>query len=334
MSAAHKVIPIFIPQKACPYRCIYCNQFAIAGQICVPLPSDVDNIIQSHLATMSPECDKRIAFFGGSFTGMSISEQNEYLNIAERYLKQNLISGIQLSTRPDYITDEILDNLKAHGVTIIELGAQSLDDEILKRVGRGHTVEQVAVASRKILSYGFKLGLQMMIGLPGDTLDKSMRTATQIVDFGAEYTRIYPTLVVEDTLLAQWYREGKYAPLSLEEAVTWCKTLYPFFIEHNVNVLRVGLHPSEGLLSGKDYLAGPFHVSFKELVLSAIWKDKLLQDRQLQNNTEEVTIVVHPSQINYAIGYNAENKNLLLKKHKKIHYQTDEHLSDNEYFIK
>lgn len=333
MSAAHKVIPIFIPQKACPYHCIYCNQFAIAGQSRVPSPQEADLTIQQYLATLSQTAEKRIAFFGGSFTGMSIPEQTKYLNIANKYLRQNLISGIQLSTRPDYITDEILDNLKMYGVTLIELGAQSLNNDILSHAGRGHTVEQVAEASQKIKEYGFQLGLQMMIGLPGDTLDKSMDTAKKIVNFGAEYTRIYPTLVVENTLLAKWFREGRYTPLSLEEAITWCKSLYPFFTEHHVTVLRVGLHPSEGLLSGKDYLAGPFHVSFKELVLSAIWKDKLLHDGRLSAKNTEITFTVNPSQINYFIGYNAENKKMLLEKFHQIHYQTDAHLSENEYIV-
>ncbi len=304
---AHRVIPIFIPEKACPHRCIYCNQYAIAGQLSIPTPAEAERIIDQHLATIPSEAEKRIAFFGGSFTGIPIQEQNEYLDIAQRYVDSGLVHGIQLSTRPDYISQEILDNLKAHGVTLIELGAQSLDDAILRFSGRGHNTEQVRVASELIREAGFELGLQMMIGLPGDTKEKSMHTATLIHQFGAQYTRIYPTLVVKDTFLAKLYQEGKYRVLPLEEAVDWCKDLYIYFTDNNIQVLRMGLHPSEGLLSGRDYLAGPFHVSFKELVLTAIWHDKI-QSIVKSNNGNPVEIAVTPSEINYAVGYGSANR--------------------------
>lgn len=302
MTAKHRVIPIFIPQKACPHRCTYCNQFAIAGQDHILSPEEVNSIIQQHLATILKGSHIRIAFFGGSFTGMSIDEQNAYLDVAYPYVQNGTVEGIQLSTHPDYISPEILDNLKQHGVTLIELGAQSLDDEVLQAANRGHTVQQVHEASSMIRQHGFELGLQMMIGLPGDTKEKALRTAQHIADFGATCTRIYPTLVVKGTRLATDYAEGRYQPLSLEEAVDWCKDLYLFFQEKGITILRVGLHPSEGLLSGSGYLAGPFHVSFKELVLSAIWHDRILD--QLHGNPQaEATITVPAGEINYAVGY-------------------------------
>jgi len=309
MGSRHRVIPIFIPQKACPYRCTYCNQFAIAGQTSIPSPQEAEETILSHLATIPESYDKRIAFFGGSFTGMSIDEQSEYLAIAKQYLDQGEISGIQLSTRPDYITPDILDNLKRHGVTLIELGAQSLHDDILQTVNRGHTVQQVKEASLLILQHGFELGLQMMIGLPGDSKEKALDTAHSIVEFGATYTRIYPTLVVENTPLAKQFHEGRYQPLTLAEAIDWCKDIYGYFTDHGVTVLRVGLHPSEGLLKGSDYIAGPFHVSFKELVLTAIWRDRI--QKIIDNiGTDEFAMEVPAAEINYAVGYASANRKL------------------------
>lgn len=307
MGSKHRVIPVFIPQKACPYRCTYCNQFAIAGQGSIPSPQEAEKIILTHLATIPKTCDKRIAFFGGSFTGMSISEQNAYLEVARRHLDNGEVSGIQLSTRPDYITPEILENLKSHGVTLIELGAQSLHDDILHSVNRGHTVQQVQDASDLILRKGFDLGLQMMIGLPGDTKAKALETAHKIVQFGATYTRIYPTLVVENTPLAKQYQIGLYQPLSLEQAVDWCKDIYQYFTDNNVNILRIGLHPSEGLLKGTDYIAGPFHVSFKELVLTELWKAQI-QCAIEQQGCNNPTIEVPSNEINYAVGYLSANK--------------------------
>ena len=307
MTVRHRVIPIFIPQKACPFQCAYCNQFAIAGQDHILTPEEVDGIIRQHLSTISADCHIRIAFFGGSFTGMSMEEQNAYLDIAYPYVQNGTVQGIQLSTRPDYIDPEILENLKRHGVSLIELGAQSLNDEVLHAAHRGHTVQQVEEASAMIRQHGFELGLQMMIGLPGDTKGKAMRTAQLIADFGAACTRIYPTLVVPHTRLAIDFAEGRYQPLSLEEAVDWCKDLYPFFQERGITVLRMGLHPSENLLTGSGYIAGPFHVSFKELVLSAIWHDRILN--QLHGNPQSEAIIDVPAgEINYAVGYGGCNR--------------------------
>lgn len=307
MARKHRVIPIFIPEKACPHRCVYCNQFAIAGQNHVPTPKEVRDVIEQHLATIPKDAKKRIAFFGGSFTGMPVPEQNAYLEVARPYCESGVISGIQLSTRPDYITPEILDNLKSRGVVLIELGAQSLDDEVLRKAGRGHTAQQVAKASALIQAHGFQLGLQMMIGLPGDTLGKSLYTAQRIRELGANCTRIYPTLVVENTALARQYRAGLYHPLSIEEAVEWTKELYCYFTENEIQILRIGLHPSEGLLSGKDYIAGPFHVSFKELVLTALWHDRIAELLR-QHNGEPFTLEVAPEEINYAVGYKSANR--------------------------
>lgn len=307
MPNAYRVIPIFIPQKACPHRCTYCNQFAIAGQGHIPTPAEADEIIRQHLDTIKQDCHKRIAFFGGSFTGMPIAEQSEYLDVAQRYWQQGIVQGIQLSTRPDYISEPILDNLKRHGVSLIELGAQSLDDKILEVVQRGHTAQQVEEASKMIREHGFELGLQMMIGLPGDTKEKALRTAERIVALGARYIRIYPTLVVQDTPLAKDYATGNYKPLSLQEAIDWCKELYKLFTSHNVTILRMGLHPSEGLLDGSDYIAGPFHVSFKELVLTALWHDRILQELD-GDASRTATIHVPTAEINYAVGYRCANK--------------------------
>ena len=307
MSTNYRVIPVFLPMLACPHRCIYCNQFVISGQQKLPDVQDVVSMIERNLATMPVKAHKRVAFFGGSFTCLPMSIQNRYLDVVQTYLKSRQIEGIQLSTRPDYIDDEILQNLKQKGVTLIELGAQSLDDDILRRCGRGHTVEDVRRASERIRSYDMELGLQMMIGLPGDTLETAMRTAEQIVAFRASCTRIYPTLVVEGTALADDYQSGNYTPLTLEESVEWCKELYRFFTAHHVTILRMGLHPTQDLRAGEHLLAGPFHVSFKELVLTALWRDRIAA-QIAEEGRADVTVLVPPREMNYAVGYASANR--------------------------
>ena len=330
----HYVIPIFIPEKACPFRCVYCNQYHISATLQSPMPEEITKTIDTYLQHMPPHAFKRIAFFGGSFTGMSIDEQNQYLDLTLPYIEKGLIDEIQLSTRPDYITPQILVNLKQFHVGIIELGAQSLKDDVLKQANRGHTVRDVEVASQLIRQYGFKLGLQMMIGLPGDSYDKAMFTANKIIEWGADYTRIYPALVIKDTELAQLYLNKQYTPLPLDEAVRWCNDLLDLFIKHNVNILRIGLHPSEGLINATHLLAGPFHVSFKELVLSAWWAEHFYKKIGEQRGNS-IVISVNSKQVNAAIGYKRQNKNNLLSQFKFVTYILDDslHMWESNYTI-
>ncbi len=314
----HYNIPIFITELACPNRCVYCNQRHISGQVEPVTTDEVVDIIERHLATFIPPYEAEVAFFGGSFTGIEISEQEKYLSTVQPYILSGQISGIRLSTRPDYISKEILDLLKRYNVKTIELGAQSLCEDVLLRCKRGHSVREVEVASSLIKSYGFSLGLQMMIGLPGDNLERSLQTARKIVALGADNTRIYPTLVIEHTDLAELYRNGSYTPLSLSQAVEWASEVYKIFSANGVNVLRMGLHPSESLLKGTELLAGPFHVSFREFVLSRIWLERLLA---LPKETK--TLIVNPKDINYVIGYSGCNRKVLETEGRKLNFIQD-----------
>lgn len=316
----HYVIPIFIPESACPFRCTYCNQYNITEKATSPNPDEVASFISKYLETIpyqNPEVVVKVAFFGGNFTGLPISEQEAYLKVVQNFIDNKSIQTIQLSTRPDYISDPILQLLKKYRVSLIELGAQSLDAEVLKCTKRGHTVQDVEKSAQMIRQYGFELGLQMMIGLPGDTFDKSLATAQKIVDLGAKYSRIYPTLVIKDTDLEQEYKKGDYVPLTLEQAVDWCAQIVPIFEQNGVQILRLGLHPSEGLIHHETLIAGPFHVSFKELVLTALWREKLQQLSQ-NNLTDTFELEVPKAEINYAIGYESRNKLWLERKYKKV----------------
>lgn len=314
----HYNIPIFIPELACPNRCIYCNQRHISGQLQAVKPEEIKQIIEQHLATFIRPSEVELAFFGGSFTGIDEKDMLTYLQIVQPYIEQGEIKSIRISTRPDYINEKILDILQQYNVKDIELGAQSLDEEVLAFAKRGHTVRDVENASQLIKSYGFSLGLQMMIGLPLDSVEKSKETAKKILELGAESTRIYPTLVINNTDLADLYRQNKYKALSLDEAVDWTTEIYKIFSQTSIKILRVGLHPSEALINGTELLAGPFHVSFKELVLTKIWQEKF---EKLPINTK--TILINPREINYAIGYNSKNKQLLQKKFPYLKFISD-----------
>ena len=333
LSTRHYTIPVFIPELACPFQCAFCNQQKISGQLHIPDLKEIENTVNEYLYSFTAE--KRyveVGFFGGSFTGISIDDQRKYLQTVQPFLESGQVQSIRLSTRPDYISLEILEFLKEMNVGTIELGAQSFDDDVLKKSTRGHTSAQIENAATLIKSYGFKLGLQMMIGLPGDTIEKAIYSAKMIVKNGADNTRIYPALVIKDTLMHKWFNDGKYKPLSLEEAIRWTSKLLVYFEQNNVNVIRVGLHPSEGLISGDELITGPFHPSFKELVLSQIWKENMEAEISAKKD-DNISIEVNPREINYAIGYEQINKKWLLEKFRKVNFIQKSELKGRDFRI-
>jgi len=202
------IIPLFIPHLGCPFKCVFCNQNSITGQQQEITEEYVRQTIETHLKTLPSNAEIEVSFFGGSFTGIPQDKQNLYLGIAKEYLDKGKIDAIRLSTRPDYIDTEILQNLKRYKVSIIELGVQSMDEEVLLKSRRGHTSEDVVKAVNLIRQYDFKLGLQIMIGLPGDNLEKSLNTAYKIVELKPDFVRIYPALVIKNTYLERMYARG------------------------------------------------------------------------------------------------------------------------------
>lgn len=305
----HSNIPIFIPELACPHQCIFCNQAKISGQQNIPQPEEIPAMVESYLSTMNDGREVEIAFFGGSFTGIPMDLQEQYLSKAYPYVEQGRVSGIRLSTRPDYINAPILDLLERYGVKTIELGAQSTNDDVLLASGRGHKREAIWNASEQIRARGFHLGLQMMIGLPHDTYERSRQTVEDIISLGADNTRIYPTLVIKGTQLAKLYEMGRYTPLDMPTAVAWAKNFYLRFEEAGLTILRVGLHASEELTQEKSLLAGPYHKSFKELMMTEIWAE-VLRKRLKGVQNVSLRLAVHPSQINFVWGYQGANKPL------------------------
>ncbi len=333
MKSRHFTIPVFVPEEACPNQCVFCNQHRIAGAECAPTVYEVISKVDEHLLTIPADGEVEIGFFGGNFTGIPIKEQQAYLESVQSYIKSGRVQGIRLSTRPDYINKDILDFLGMHHVTSIELGAQSLDDEVLKLAGRGHRVAEVQEASRMIKQQGFNLGLQMMIGLPGDTAEKSLFTAKEIIRLGADCTRIYPTLVIKNTELEQLYLEGNYQPLTLEDAIQRVAEIVPLFIDAGVKILRTGLHPSEGLLDRTSLVAGPFEVGFGEMVFSEIWRRIFSSIVYPNVRRNLLTLTIANGMRNPAIGYKAMNKTMLLESFRKVVFIESPDLKGFEYHV-
>jgi histone acetyltransferase (RNA polymerase elongator complex component) len=333
MCHKHINIPIFIPQLACGFHCVFCNQRNISGHQDTPEDSKIIATIEKYLSTIKAENSiTEIAFFGGSFTGLPITQQKHFFELTKPYLSSGQVKGIRLSTRADYINIEILELLKGYNVSTIELGVQSTNNEVLKASGRGHTREDVFQAALLIKKHGFLLGLQMMLGLPYDNMERANRTAKDIVEMGADSTRIYPTLVIKNTELENLYYKNKYSPITLEEAVLQAKDVYKIFEVSGVKVLRMGLHSSEGLISGETLIAGPFHVSFGELVYTELWKEELLPLMKKYEN-KKIQIIVSPTQISYVVGYESKNKLLLQKFYKEVFFSTDNSIKGRNYNV-
>ena len=300
----------------------------------IPTPDEILLTIDKYLTTIEPNlCHVEIGFFGGSFTGLSLEKQEELLHLVYPYIENNKVKSIRISTRPDYINEENLVLLHKYHVRTIELGAQSMDEEVLSYSGRGHTAADVIKAAKLIKDFGFELGLQMMVGLPLDTPQKAIATAQQIIDAGADNTRIYPTLVIKNTPLEDLFNDKKYTPLSLEAAISQVKDLVNMFDAANVTILRIGLHPSEGLLNGADLIAGPFHASFKELVMTEIWKEKLSSLFNTDNSDKNICIHTSAKAFNFAVGYFGSNRKLLLKYYKTATFKVDKLLKGDTFYV-
>ncbi len=289
---AHRNIPIFIPHMGCPHQCVFCNQRSISG--CMQFEeAEIDKTIQNTLSTCREEDWVEIAFFGGSFTGIDRALMIRLLDKAEGYVKEGVVRSIRLSTRPDYISHEILEILSGYSVRHIELGLQSMDDTVLAAAKRGHTREQAVNACKEVVRAGFSLVGQMMIGLPCSTPEREIETAEMICELGAEAARIYPTVVFYDTPLAELTKKGLYQPLSVEEAAVRSANALRVFSEHRVNVIRIGLCASESLTSSERVLAGPNHPSLGELVWNEYYYQQLrelIAQKGLLGETVHITV--------------------------------------------
>lgn len=304
MQKKHMVIPIFVPHKGCPFDCIYCNQKIISGFAEEMTVEKMTEIIESYLTTAAQGKSVEIGFYGGSFTGIERQQQIAFLQKAHGYIQDGRVKGIRLSTRPDYINEEILCYLKKFGVSTIELGVQSMDDEILSKSCRGHTADVAAKASGLINSYGFELGIQTMVGLPGDTCEKSVRTANLVVALRPKIVRIYPALVIKGTMLEELYCRGEYKPLSLDISVEICTKLLEIYDIYGINVIRIGLQPTEQINTGAEIIAGPFHPAFRQLVESRLMLKKMEGMLEGWNNKDRKDIIIYtnPSELSVVTG--------------------------------
>lgn len=301
MSNTHSNISIFVPHIGCPNMCSFCNQRHITGKNTAPKKQDVFDAVK--IAIASPKYNPKtteIAFFGGSFTAINRNYMLRLLKAAYHFVENGTVSGIRISTRPDAIDDESLILLKEYGVTSIELGAQSLNDNVLLLNNRGHSAIDVVNASKLIKKHGFSLGLQMMTGLYGDCDEYAIDTAKKIISLKPDTVRIYPTIVLKNTDLAALCIDNKYKPQTLEQAVELCAELLLMFDTAKIKVIRLGLHSIEN----DSYIDGPWHPAFSELCYSKIY---FKNAKKLLKQKGSYILFVNSSAISKMIGQRREN---------------------------
>ena len=328
----HKNIPIFIPHLGCPNMCVFCNQRSISGKKCFD-PASVIRDIEDALTTLPPDCEVEIAYFGGSFTGIDREMMIYLLNVARRYVTfprdgMARVTGIRMSTRPDYINEEIMEILSEYPIKTVELGLQSMDDEVLRLSGRGHSAADAEKACALIKKAGYSLVGQMMIGLPGGSLENEIMTAEKICQMGADGARIYPTVTFYDTELAKMAERGEYRMLELDDAIYRSKEVLKVFRQNCVDCIRIGLCASDNLTDGSKVMGGANHPALGELVMGELYYDEMREivSKALSQNKEahSVRILVPVGELSKAIGQSRKNLNRLEEKFAPIKFDIKE----------
>lgn len=311
MTAKNSIIPVFVPHLGCPNDCVFCNQRRISGETEPATAQTVKDAIQAAAALTPSGTKRQLAFYGGSFTAIPECMQTELFEAARPYYESGVISSIRLSTRPDAIDGAVLRRLEKYGVETVELGAQSMCDEVLRLSGRGHSSEDVSNASRLIKASGFKLILQMMTGLPGDSDERAVETAERIIALSPDGVRIYPTVIVRDTALYDLWKAGKYTEHTVEDAVRVCAKIAPMFDAAGIPIIRMGLNPTEDL-SGGDAVAGAYHPALGELVRSRIMLEKARNILSQTAAGSRIALLVNRSDVSKMSGQHRCNVKALM----------------------
>lgn len=331
----HLIVPIFIPNQGCPHRCIFCEQQRITSQPGKPLKkTDIENILDQAVGSENFDVrqDPEIAFYGGTFTRLPIDRMIDYLAATSRYLKDGVFRSVRVSTRPDAVDEKRLMIMKAYGVSTVELGAQSLDDDVLSLSRRGHSAEDTFQAIEILRKHGFRVGLQLMPGLPGDSKERFRSTITRVIALRPDMVRLYPVLVIQGTELARWYREGRYRPMTLDEALETCIESCSRLETEDIPVIRIGLMSSDSLLEDGQILGGPWHPAFGFLVRSGIYHKKIEPKLLRLGEVSEIKISAFKKDISLLRGYKNQGLRCIQAKTgaKTVRIEPDDSLAPGE----
>lgn len=327
------IIPVFIPHQGCPQKCIFCDQASITGRDISPLTVKwVLSVVEEGLSRKRKAWRREIqvAFYGGTFTGLGATLQGEILSTVLPFWKEKKIHSIRISTRPDYINSEKIVLLKRYPIKTVELGIQSMSDLVLIKARRGHSSADNLRAVRMLKEAGFQVGAQIMVGLPGEDREEILPTLEPLFAYKPDFIRIYPTLVLKGTILADLYRERHYHPLTLQEAVEICRDIIIRCRERGIPVIRMGLQADASL--EKNLISGPYHPAFGQIVKAEAMKSRVLKKLEPFRGLDEVEIWVAPGAISLLTGFKRQALNDLREKSKirSLKVLTDHSLSGGE----
>ncbi|MFH1984020.1 MAG: radical SAM protein [Pseudomonadota bacterium] len=299
------IVPVFIPHAGCPHRCAFCDQTAITGKTRLPTTATVHDTVRAWQAhSRHRGRPLQIAYYGGNFLGIPTDAMATLLEAAATHVTADPLSGIRFSTRPDTISPERLAAIAPYPVQLVELGVQSLDNDVLCASQRGHDAETAVTAVQRLSAAGHRVGVQLMVGLPGDTAATAMATAREVAAWRPEAVRIYPTIVLKNSRLADWTLQGRYRPWDLDTAVALVADMVRVFARKDIPVIRMGLHADDGLLGTGAIVAGPYHPAFGHLVQCRLFRDAL--HRELDHRRPLpgcITVGVHPRSRSRAGGW-------------------------------
>lgn len=316
MPRQRMIVPIFIPHQGCPYRCVFCNQNEISG---AERKGDLDRLETAFQTCLKSRpldelpAIREAAFYGGTFTALPVPRQEFLLSTVQTWVEQGYIQALRLSTHPGAVDTGALALLNQYSVETIELGVQSTDPEVLRKSGRGDTPESLRRAVHLIRDKGYRLGLQLMLGLPGDSEEIFQQSVSDTLQFKPDFVRIYPALVVRGTALYEMYKKGDYIPWSLDRTVNVLKMAMSRFEDAGIPVIRLGLHPEPSLLA--NIVDGPYHPALRSLVESRICFDALsdLLTREAVL-PERVIFRVPLRKLSNYTGHRKENVSMLKEK--------------------
>lgn len=327
---SHSNISFFVPHIGCPHKCSFCDQNTITGENEAPRAEDVRRVCERALKEVSDPADTEAAFFGGSFTAVPRGYMIELLEAVKPFIGGGGFKGIRISTRPDCIDGEVLGLLKSYGVTSIELGAQSMSDEVLSANGRGHTAEDVFKASRLIKEYGFELGLQIMIGLYRSDPEKERLTVQSVMKIRPDTARIYPVCILEGTRLAELYKSGEYVPMSFDEAAELTREAAAAFTSGGIKILRIGLHASENV--SRRLVGGFYHPALGEVIRSLEVR-RIIEEHISAHPAERYEVYAPKSGMSAAVGHKKSNKTYFYEKNENVFFGEDNALGKDEIRI-
>lgn len=296
-----KIYPIFIPHAGCPHRCLFCAQDRSTGQADVPDIKTIENFLEHALPLQG---DGEIAFYGGTFSSLPTAQQDRYLATAARFVASGQVAGIRISTRPDALDGQRLARLRACGVTTIEIGCQSFNDAVLNAAERGHSAADNISAVQRCRNAGFQVGIQLMPGLPGGNAVEALMSLRQALGLKPSFVRIYPTVVIDGTALADLWKSGGYLPWTLDETVDICADMLLACRQAEIPIIRLGLQHDAQLQA--NLLAGPYHPAFGQLIRSRLWRRALYHA-----SAHGKQLSVNPHDLSDALGHRNENRDWL-----------------------